>query len=40
MAQFLYDYVGQNNLRYIAQLLSKKLWCTVSNVSTAQFTKL
>ena len=27
-------------LRYIAQLLTRKLWCTDSNVSTARFTKL
>ena len=27
-------------LRYIAQLLTKNLWCTVSNVSTARFAEL
>ena len=27
-------------LRYIAQLLTKNLWCTVSNVSTVRFAEL
>ena len=28
------------DLRYIAQLLTKNLWCTVSNVSTARLSEL